>query len=86
MSCCCPCHETRGRRINRRAWLMAQIVLLRQRVPEAEKLARSTPSKTMHRQWEIVRFAQHMAPVLRAELEAHERELSGLNESGEERE
>lgn len=46
----CGCHpekKDRGKSINRAAWLSAEIVSMRNAIPELEKQARKTPAKTM---------------------------------------
>lgn len=75
MTCSCACHDTPGHRINRRAWIMAQIVALRARIPEVEKHARKTPAKTLVTECRKVETAKLYLPKLREELATFEAEL-----------
>ncbi len=72
----CPETRVRGVKINRRMWLGAQITDLRKRVPEYEKLARTTPPRTLIKERNRVESAKRFAPILRAQLEEYEKEYA----------
>lgn len=73
-----PFYDDRGRLINRRAALGSQIVSMRAQIPELTKLARSTPPKTLTREWEKVKLAQQQLPVVQKRLAECELEWMGL--------
>jgi len=65
---CDPDIPAKGRLINRAAWLGSQIVQMRERIPELEKLARKTPPKTLKSEWEKVQKAKEQLPIARQQL------------------
>lgn len=77
---------SRGEMINRRAYVGSQVVALRARVPELEKLARRTPPKTLVAEKARVDEARRMLPICRAQLAELETEWGALkttlNEGG----
>lgn len=81
MSCGCPCCNTAGHRINRRARIGARLVELRDRIQEAEKMSRKTPPKTLRGQWRLVESAKALLPLLVAERDALLVERAGLEPS-----
>ncbi len=76
MSCTCP--PSRGQIINRRAYVGSQLVALRARLPEVEKLARKTPPKTLTVERVRVDAAKAALPALHAELDALEARYAEL--------
>jgi small-conductance mechanosensitive channel len=76
----CNCPPTIGQIINRRAWLGSQLVSMRTRVQELEKLARKTPPKTLLAERvrvEQAKFALVAARELVAQYEAEYAQLGG---------
>jgi hypothetical protein len=73
----CDCEMTRGDYINRRASTGAQIVTLRARIPELEKLARKTPPKTLLTEWVKVRVAKVQLAKAQADLALLELDHAG---------
>lgn len=68
----------RGRRLNRRAFLGSQLVGLRERIQDLEKLARRTPPRTLHAERQRVREAGARVEALRAEEAALRAEYDRL--------
>ena len=73
MSCSCPPHP-----INRRAYVGSQVVRLRQRIPELEKLSRRTPPGHLREERARVERAKADLVEARALLEAYEAEHERL--------
>jgi len=78
MTCTCSCHDTPGHRINRRASIGARLVELREQIPEVEKLARSTPPKTLLAARARVDSAKLALPRLYAERDKLNDEMTAL--------
>lgn len=81
MSCDCTCHDTPGRRINRRASIGARLVELLRQINETEKQARRTPPKTLVAERAKVERAKVMLPILLAERDALNAESALLSPS-----
>lgn len=73
---CDPTVVSKGTMINRAAWLGSQIVAMRERIPQLEKLSRKTPPKTLKSEWEKVRAAAAQLEVCRKQLSDMEAELA----------
>lgn len=79
MKCCMmERQEHRGEMINRRAELGSHIVAMRVRIPELEKLARRTPSKTLFAEKAKVEAAKVQLAECRKQLPLMEAEWATL--------
>ncbi len=64
---------------NRCAYLVAQMISLRDRIPEVEKLSRRTPPKSLLAEWEKVERAKKELPILKKQLEEGTAEILRLS-------
>lgn len=77
----CNCPPSKGELINRSCFLGSQIVTLKGLIPELEKQARKTPSKTLLSECKKVEQAKENLPKLKIQLQKMEIELADVKKT-----